>query len=58
MTEPHVHAYDTRTGEQRLVPRAWIGHPVLGAHLSLLPPAVGGKRTTKPPAAGETPKED
>lgn len=36
-----VPAYDTRTGQlvEHLVPDTWIGHPVLGPHLSTEPPA-------------------
>lgn len=33
-----IDAYDTRTGEVRQVPEHWIGHPTLGATLSLEPP--------------------
>lgn len=34
-----VDAYDTRTGKKlnHSVPAAWIGHPVLGVHLSETP---------------------
>lgn len=32
MNDSHVIAYDTRTGKrlEHPVPRAWLGHPVLG----------------------------
>lgn len=59
--DPFTHVYDTRTGllYEHRVPRNWVGHPVLGAHFSLTPPAKsGGKKNTNPPAAGDTPKED
>ena len=34
-----VHAYDTRTGQKlaHQVPASWIGHPVLGRHISRTP---------------------
>ena len=36
-----VPAWNTETGErlERLVPDTWIGHPILGPHLSTEPPA-------------------
>lgn len=37
-----VFAYNIITGEEtpRPVPKSWIGHPVLGAHLALTPPTI------------------
>lgn len=56
-----IFPYDTRTGEQvkHSVPRRWIGHPVLGKHLSLTKPAPKPKPTTKPgPSGDDKSKED
>ena len=46
-----VPAYDTRTGQlvEHLVPDTWIGHPVLGPHLSANPPKA--IEATETPAA-------
>ena len=49
-----VPAYDTRTGElvEHLVPDTWIGHPVLGPHLSTEPPAPADEvEAPEPPVA-------
>lgn len=58
-----VHAYDTRTGKKlaHQVPAKWIGHPILGKHLSLTPrqKAADTKKvepkgsTVKAPLGGE-----
>lgn len=50
---PLIDAYDTRTGLKRRVPRAWVGHPKLGRHLSAEPPTTAAA----PPARGGTPDE-
>lgn len=49
-----VYPYDTRTGEQvkHPVPRRWIGHPVLGKHLSMTKPTTKTP-TTKPGKSGD-----
>jgi hypothetical protein len=59
-----IAAYDTRTGEklQQLVPEHWIGHVVLGEHLSKTPRQKAADRAaraanTRTPAAGDTEKE-
>ena len=46
-----VPAYDTRTGQlvEHLVPDTWIGHPILGPHLSANPPKAA--EATETPAA-------
>lgn len=46
-----VPAWNTETGErcERLVPDTWIGHPILGPHLSANPPKAA--EATETPAA-------
>ena len=50
-----IEAYDDRTGEKRQVPSLWIGHSVLGQHLSTTPPTTTPPRTRARRPAGTSP---
>lgn len=53
-----VHAYDTRTGKKlaHQVPAKWIGHPILGKHLSLTPRQKAADTKKAAPTQGPAPK--
>lgn len=45
-----VRAYDTRTGQEYLVRKGAVGHPIVGPHLSLTPPTPLPQSETEQPA--------
>ncbi|GAA1404089.1 hypothetical protein [Oerskovia paurometabola] len=51
-----VQAYDTRTGQEYLVRKEAVGHPIVGPHLSLTPPSpLPASEPEQPPASSEAP---
>ena len=57
-----VVAYEKKSGEKRMVPERWLGHPVLGRDFRKTPPPEGGSKAApaapvKAPVSGEPKKE-
>ena len=57
-----VPAYEKKSGDKRLIPEHWLGHPTLGKDFVKTPPAKGGGKaadaaSTKTPVVGDTKKE-
>ena len=59
MSDDLIQAYDADTGHpvRHLVPRAWIGHPILGRGYTDQPPDTGAADESVPSGTDQTPAD-